>query len=98
MKLRFVVNPFSFVFLLAGENLYHIVLETLDTEEATYIWYIDKSKATLMQNMNCINEELQIIKDKGRQVFITNPPKNFSMIMLIWTRALLFGKRCWKKG
>jgi hypothetical protein len=27
MKLRFVVSPFSFVFLLAGENLYHIVLE-----------------------------------------------------------------------
>ncbi len=85
MKLRFVVNPFSFVFLLAGENLYHIVLETLDTEEATYIWYIDKSKATLMQNMNCINEELQIIKDKGRQVFITNPPKNFSRIMHDYT-------------
>ena len=36
MKIRFVVNPFSFVFLLAGEQSYFVVLETLDTEEATY--------------------------------------------------------------
>lgn len=44
MKIRFVLNPFSFVFLLTGEQSYFIVLETLDTEEATYIWHTPKTK------------------------------------------------------
>jgi hypothetical protein len=37
LKIRFVLHPFSFVFLLEGKQKYHIVLETLDTKEATYI-------------------------------------------------------------
>ena len=37
LKLRFVLQPFSFLFLLAGERKYHIIWETLDSEEATYI-------------------------------------------------------------
>ena len=49
MKLRFVLNPFSFVFLLSGTAGYHLVLETLDTEEATYIWHFDKNLPTLKQ-------------------------------------------------
>jgi hypothetical protein len=32
MKIRFALNPFFFVFLLAGIQQYYIVLETLDTE------------------------------------------------------------------
>ena len=31
LKLRFVLQPFSFLFLLAGEKKYHIIWETLDT-------------------------------------------------------------------
>jgi hypothetical protein len=31
------------VFLLSGSYQYHLVWETLDTEEATYIWHIGKS-------------------------------------------------------
>ena len=42
LKLRFVLNPFSFVFHLSGNEQYHVVLETLDTEETTYIWYFIK--------------------------------------------------------
>ena len=44
LKIRFVLSPFSFVFLLSGEQQFHIILETLDTEEATYLWNTDKSK------------------------------------------------------
>ena len=40
--MRFVLYPFSFVFLLEGEKKYHIVLETLDTREATYVWHLSK--------------------------------------------------------
>ena len=42
LKIRFVLSPFSFVFLLSGEQRYHIILETLDTDEATYIWHLEK--------------------------------------------------------
>jgi len=40
MKLRIVVKPPSFLFLLKGKNNYHIVWETIDTEEATYVWKV----------------------------------------------------------
>lgn len=32
MKIRFVLNPYSFVFLLSGEQNYFVILKTLHTE------------------------------------------------------------------
>jgi hypothetical protein len=81
LKLRFVLNPFSFVFLLIGKEQYHIILETLDTEEATYIWHIDNNKYLLPQNLRIINEDLNNIRNKGRQSFLDNQPKYFSRIV-----------------
>lgn len=81
MKLRFVLQPFSFVFLLAGEESYHIVLETLDTEEATYIWHTDKNKAALIDTIKQIDKELNIVREKGRQVYLETNPLNFSRIV-----------------
>ena len=81
MKLRFVLQPFSFVFLIAGEQNYHIVLETLDTEEATYIWHIEKSKPLLIDTIKQIDKELNIIREKGRQVYLETNPKKFSRIV-----------------
>ncbi|MCH7408174.1 hypothetical protein MM239_02105 [Belliella sp. DSM 111904] len=43
MKIRFVLNPFSFMFLISSENHYFLILETLDTEEPTYIWLTPKA-------------------------------------------------------
>src|SRR5699024_6081131 len=81
MKLRFVLQPFSFVFLLAGEQNYHIVLETLDTEEATYIWHTNKSKPALIGSIKQIDKELNIIREKGRQAYLETQPLNFSRII-----------------
>jgi superfamily II DNA or RNA helicase len=81
LKLRFVLNPFSFVFLLTGREQSHIVLETLDTEEATYIWHIDKNRQALPQNLGAINQDLNIIRNKGRQIFLENHPENFSRLL-----------------
>ena len=69
MKIRFVLNPFSFVFLLTGEQSYFIVLETLDTEEATYIWHTPKNKASLIEEVKQIDNQLNTIREKGRQAF-----------------------------
>lgn len=81
MKLRFVLQPFSFVFLLVGESNYHLVLETLDTEEATYIWHIEKQKSSLIQAIKRIDQQLSIIREKGRQVYLETDPENFSRIV-----------------
>jgi len=65
-KYRFrVLEPFSFVFLLSGNNQYHLVWETLDTEEATYVWHIDKSLHELERGIKKINGVLGQIRLKG---------------------------------
>ena len=98
LKLRFVLQPFSFLFLLKGKEGFHIVLETLDTGEATYIWHYDNQKQTLPEKLKQINQYLNIIRNKGRQLFLENPPENFSRIVhdysderkgfIIWKDAL----------
>ena len=98
MKIRFVLHPFSFVFLLAGGQSYFVVLETLDTEEATYIWHTPKDKATLMEEVKQIDNQLNIIRDKGRQNFLEVSPDNFTRILhdysdnkkgfIIWKSAI----------
>lgn len=81
LKIRFVLTPFSFVFLLAGEQQFHIILETLDTEEATYLWHTDKNKQALVSKVKEIDQQLDIIRSKGRQAFLETNPKNFSRIL-----------------
>jgi hypothetical protein len=81
LKIRFVLNPFSFVFLLAGKTGFHIVLETLNTEEATYIWHFDNDKQSLPDKLKQIDSYLNTIRNNGRQAFIENPPNNFSRIL-----------------
>ncbi|MDY0201990.1 MAG: DEAD/DEAH box helicase family protein [Tenuifilaceae bacterium] len=98
MKIRFVLNPFSFVFLLLGEQNYFVVLETLDTEEATYIWHTPKIKASLIEEVKQIDNQLNIIREKGRQTFLENSPDNFTRVIhdysdnkkgfIIWKSAI----------
>jgi superfamily II DNA or RNA helicase len=80
LKIRFVLNPFSFVFLLAGKTGFHIILETLNTEEATYIWHFDNDKKSLPDKLKQVDNYLNTIRNDGRQSFIENPPNNFSRI------------------
>ena len=65
LKLRFVLNPFSFVFLLSGQEQFHLVMETLDTREATYIWHIEKDKQELRSLLQVIDRQLNIIRNVG---------------------------------
>ena len=85
LKIRFVLSPFSFVFLLTGKEQFHIVLETLDTEEATYLWHFAKDKPILKIKLKEIDEQLSIIRNKGRQVFLEKQPDNFTRILHDYT-------------
>ena len=81
LKVRFILTPFSFVFLLTGKEQFHLVFETLDTEEATYLWHIEKNKTSIKNNLKTIDKQLTIIRNKGRQVFLDTKPDNFSRIL-----------------
>ncbi len=70
MRLRFVVSPFSFVFLLEGEKEYYIVWETLDTAEATYIWPASKEKSKLKMQLNKIEDIINTVKVQGKMAYL----------------------------
>ncbi len=81
LKLRFVLHPFSFLFLLAGEKRYHIIWETLDSEEATYIWHADRTRESLRITLVEIEVILRDIKRNGRQAFLGKESNNFSRVV-----------------
>ena len=81
LKLRFVISPFSFVFLLEGTESFHLVLETLNTEEATYIWHFEKRMETLRSKLQDIDRDLETIRYKGRNFYLEQVPTNFSRIL-----------------
>jgi superfamily II DNA or RNA helicase len=85
LKLRFVLMPFSFVFLLNGDKQFHIVWETLDTEEATFIWHVERKKESLKEKLALIDKDLGFIRNKGRQVFTETNPTDFSRIIHDYT-------------
>lgn len=81
LKLRFILQPFSFLFLLAGEKKYHIIWETLDSEEATYIWHVGKTRESLRIALAEIETILKDIKRNGRQTFLEKENTNFSRVV-----------------
>ena len=81
LKIRFVLSPFSFVFLLEGESGFHIIIETLNTEEATYIFSFEKDKKELPTILKQVDTYINTIRNKGRKGFLENPPENFCRIL-----------------
>ena len=80
LKLRFVIKPFSFIFLIEGEHNYHIVWETLDTAEATYIWHEEKNLNILKLTLKKIDNIINSIKVKGKTDYINTTEDNFTRI------------------
>jgi hypothetical protein len=66
MRLRFVLKPFSFLFLLEGREQYYLVWETLDTEEATYLWPVEKDVSLLKLTLKKVEEIIHLIKVQGK--------------------------------
>jgi hypothetical protein len=80
MKLRFVHKPFSFIFLIQGDRNFHIVWETLDTEEATYIWHIDKNLQVLKMTLRKIEDIINVIKVQGKTAYLSSTEDPFRRI------------------
>ena len=80
MKLRFVLKPFSFLFLLEGERHYHIVWETIDTKEATYMWHTDKDLNMLKMTLRKIEDIINVIKVQGKIAYLNANEDSFQRI------------------
>jgi superfamily II DNA or RNA helicase len=85
LKLRFVLHPFAFVFLIAGQEQYHIVLETLDTEEATYVWHFARNTQELSMNLKQIDHDLNVMRNQGRNTFLETKSANFTRLLHDYT-------------
>ncbi|MBS0645693.1 MAG: hypothetical protein JSR97_03780 [Verrucomicrobia bacterium] len=80
MKLRFIHKPFSFIFLIEGDRNYHLIWETLDTEEATYIWHLDKNLQALKNSLRKIEDIINVIKVQGKTAYINSTEDEFRRI------------------
>lgn len=87
MRIRYVLHSFAFVFLLVGEHKNHIVLETLDSKEATYIWHLSKDSKIFQKELQRVNNELNFIKNNGRQLFLEKHSEDFSKIIHDYTAS-----------
>ena len=87
LKIRFVLQPFSFLFLLQGEKKYHIVWETLNSEEATYVWHFEKTMDALRNGLSEIEGVLNEIRNSGKQDYLNKDHPNFSRIMHDYSAA-----------
>jgi hypothetical protein len=72
LKLRFVLKPFSFLFLLEGDRHYHIIWETLNTAEATYIWQCEKKIHSLKAKLQKIDDIINTISVQGKLVYLNS--------------------------
>ncbi len=81
LKIRFVLDPFSFLFLLGGDKKYHIVWETLNSEEATYIWHFEKSTDALRLGLKEIEIILNEIKATSKLDYLRKEHCNFSRVI-----------------
>ena len=80
MKLRFIHKPLSFIFLIQGKQNYHIVWETLDTEEATYIWHFTKDINVLKMALQKIEDIIRMIKVHGKTAYINSADGDFKRL------------------
>lgn len=80
-KLRLVHKPFSYVFLLDSINNFYIVWETLDTEEATFIWKFRKEAMLTEQILAETNKALNLIAKNGRNKYRALQENNFGRLV-----------------
>lgn len=82
MRLRFVIQPFSFVFLVEGERRYYIIWETLNSEEATYLWHTEKDRGKLKLQLSKTEEIINTIKVLGKTSYINSKTdENFRRVL-----------------
>lgn len=79
-KLRLVNKPFSYVFLLDNADNFFTIWETLDTEEATFIWKFRKDSKPTVQIMAETNNTINRILLDGRNEYRAKLENHFGRV------------------
>jgi len=95
-KLRLIHKPFSYVFLLDSTDHFYIVWETLDTEEATYIWKFRKETMPTEEILAETNKTLNLIARNGRNEYRTRQKSNFVRLVHDY-KSPQAGFKSWKE-
>lgn len=95
LRLRFILNPFSFIFLLQGNENYFLVWETLDTKEATYLWQIEIEKEVLKAKIKEVEEVIVAIGNLGKRQYISSEPDYLHRIFHDYSDPIV-GFHTWK--
>src|SRR5215203_885896 len=88
MRLRFILKPFSFLFLIEGQEHYHMVWETLDTEEASYIWQVNKDISQLKSLIEKIGGVITAIKAQGKLTYINRSEDKYRRVLHQYNRGI----------
>lgn len=80
LETLYKISVFAF-YQLEGNERYHLVMETLDTDEATYLWHLPKNMQGLRSEIQQIDQQLVQIRNEGRQRFLETNPENFSRVV-----------------
>lgn len=79
-KLRFIHKPFSFIFLLTSDTNFYIIWETLNTEEATYVWNFPKG-VSINDIVTITDDRINKILKHGKNQYISSHPEAFNRIV-----------------
>ncbi len=69
MKLHFLKEAVSFLFLLEGENRFHLVLEVFDKTFATYIWHCARNRESLDARIKEVVGDAAMLSIGNRQEY-----------------------------
>jgi FtsZ-binding cell division protein ZapB len=69
MKLHFLKEAMSFLFLVEGRNRFHLVLEVYDKTFATYIWHCGKDGKSLEATVNAVKGDAGMLASGNRQAY-----------------------------
>lgn len=80
-RLRMTGKPISFIFSIRGALDYHLVWETYETEEATYIWKLQGPDSQSRQKaMTELLEKVKWLRARNKMKYIQSKPPNFKRI------------------
>lgn len=82
-SIQFILKPFAFIFFIEGKENYHLVWETLNTAEATYVWKLNKNLEPLNKSIKNIENIIASIKAKtdGKLSYISLNEGNFNRVI-----------------
>lgn len=87
-RLRMTGRPASFIFVLRGEQDCHLVWETYETEEATYIWKLTtRDRVLLHQEMSDLLETIKSLRKSNKLAYIRSHPAGLTRLVHDYSQA-----------